>query len=111
MKAYSWVCLALNQQKNKEGRKLVKMPLYLVAVRCNPVWCIISIILSLQYWWTTMLLNGIRDPYSPCLFHENFEAIRAGGGDRKVKTVAANAPNNGGGVHVFVGNLSGQQLP
>lgn len=58
-----------------------------------------------------MLLKRIHDPHSPCLFHEDFEAIRAGGGDRKVETVAANTPNDGRGVYVFVGNLSGQKFP
>lgn len=51
------------------------------------------------------------DVQLPCLFHEDFEAIWAGGGHRKVKTVAANTPNDGRGVHVLVGNLPSQQFP
>lgn len=60
---------------------------------------------------TKMLSHLIYDAHSPCLFHEDFEAVRAGGGDGKVKTIAANAPDDGRGVHVFVGNLSSQKFP
>lgn len=47
----------------------------------------------------------------PGLLHENFEAIWAGGRNRKVQAVTAHSPNDGGGVHIFVGNLSCKQLP
>lgn len=47
----------------------------------------------------------------PSLFHEDFEAVWAGGGDRKVETVAADTPDDGGRVYVFVGNFTSQQFP
>lgn len=47
----------------------------------------------------------------PGLLHEDFEAIGAGGRDGKVEAVAAHSPNDGRRVHVFVGNLSSEQLP
>lgn len=47
----------------------------------------------------------------PGLLHEDFEAIWAGGRDRKVEAVTAHSPNDGRRVHVLVGNLSREQLP
>lgn len=47
----------------------------------------------------------------PGLLHEDFEAIWAGGRDRKVEAVAAHSPNDGWRVHVLVGDLSREQLP
>lgn len=47
----------------------------------------------------------------PGLLHEDFEAIWAGGRNRKVQAVTAHSPNDGRGVHIFVGNLSCKQLP
>lgn len=42
----------------------------------------------------------------PGLLHEDFEAIRAGGRNRKMQAVTAHSPNDGWGVHILVGNLS-----
>lgn len=47
----------------------------------------------------------------PGLLHEDFEAIWAGGRDRKVEAVTAHSPNDGRRVHVLVGDLSREQLP
>lgn len=81
------------------------------------------ILLLLEYKFTTVTVLDYNNykyflhicliigPYLPCLFHEDFKAVWAGGGYRKVKTVAANTPNDGWRVNIFVGNLSSQQFP
>ncbi len=47
----------------------------------------------------------------PALLDEQFETVRAGGRNGQLQRVAADAPDDGGAVHVAVGNLARQQLP
>lgn len=49
--------------------------------------------------------------FLPCLFHEDLEAVRTGGGDGQVQAVTAHAPDDGRGVHVLIRYLPRQQLP
>lgn len=62
-------------------------------------------------WEAALGLCCVRLRLLPGLLHEDFEAIWAGGRDRKVEAVAAHSPNDGWRVHVLVGDLSREQLP
>lgn len=89
MKACFWALLAWNQQRWKMKPIIItRFGAVVIQIHCTKV--------------TSLFCNK----WSPCLFHEDFEAIRAGGRNRKVKTVAADTPNDGRRVHIFVGNLS-----
>jgi len=47
----------------------------------------------------------------PALSHEQLESIGSGGWNGQMQAIAANAPDDGRGVHVFVWNFVRQHFP